>query len=231
MIFMATYNIIIPLRMENDIWSFINPFSYEIWICTLISIPIFIFAMGIADYIANNKSVNWDISVGFVLRNVLSETMGNLPNKRPYQKILVFVWVWSCFVLVMSFSGSLTAMITRPKLDMKFTKLEHFLNQDEMSLVTEGGSALNEYMNSLGDDSITKKILLKTERLTSWDDWPSNCFTSSTQYTKRHASICDDLSILTLLSWDFEEAGKCNWYTMNAKIMGTGPLAMAFQVS
>ena len=227
---MNTYNIIIPLITENDIWSFINPFRYEIWIFTLISIPVYILAMGVAEYIAD-RHVNWEILVGFVMRNVCSETMGKLPDKRPYQKILVFVWVWSCFVLVMSFAGNLTAMLIKPKIDMKFTEPEHFLDQDEMTLVTEVGSELKGYMNSLPSHYVTKKLLLKTEIMTYEEEWESNCFTTRTHYSRRHASICDNLSIQTVLSDAFEYTRQCKWYTMNANIMGvTKPLAMAFQV-
>ena len=218
--------------IENDIWSFLHPFGYDLWICTLISIPIFIAAMGTAEYIANNKIVHWDILVGFVLRNVLSENYREMlqHHQRTHQKILVSVWLWSCFILLMSFSGNLTATITRPKLDMRFTSLEHFSNQDDMSLVTGSGFVMNEYMNSLPDDSLTKEILLNTETLHDWEDWTSNCFTRRTQFTRRHASICDDLSTLTFLSNSFEKSGKCEWYTMNEKIIRARPLAMAFQV-
>ena len=138
---MEMYNILIPLKTENNIWSFLYPFEDEIWICLMISVPIFILAMGSAEYIGNDKhSVHWATLIGFVLRNVLSETTGKLPDKRLHQNILVFAWVWSCFVLVMSFAGNLTALITRPTLEMKFTKPEHFLNQDDMILVNEEGA-------------------------------------------------------------------------------------------
>ena len=224
MIFLNTYNIIIPLITENDIWSFINPFRYEIWIFTLISIPVYILAMGVAEYIAD-RHVNWEILIGFVMRNVCSDPMGKLPDKRPYQKILVIVWVWSCFVLVMAFAGNLTAMLIKPKIDKKFTEPEHFLDQDEMTLVTEVGAELK------GSDSVTKKLLLKTEIMTYEEEWESTCFTKRTHYSRRHASICDNLSIQWTLSDAFEYTRQCKWYTMNANIMGeTKPLAMAFQV-
>ena len=186
--------------------------------------------MGTVEFIANNRSVHWDIIVGFVLRNAFSEHHPELRDQKPHQKILVCVWVWSCFILVMSFSGNLTAMITRPKLDMKFTKMEHFSNQDEMTLVTGSGFVMNEYMNSLPDDSLMKEILLKTETLQDWEEWTSNCFTRRTQFTGRHASICDDLSTVTLLSKSYEKTGKCEWYTLNENIIRARPLAMAFQV-
>ena len=94
-----------------------------------------------------------------------------------------------------------------------------------MTLVTEVGAELNGY------DSVTKKLLLKTEIMTYEEEWTSTCFTTRTHYSRRHASICDNLSIQWTLSDAFEYTRQCKWYTMNANIMGvTKPLAMAFQV-
>ena len=84
--------------MKSNIWSFIAPLDNITWICILISIPIVILAMGSVEYVAFNKRVDWDTLVGFVLRNVLSENLATMPDKKPHHKILVFAWVWPCFV-------------------------------------------------------------------------------------------------------------------------------------
>ena len=226
---MDTYNVVIPLKMENDIWSFLNPFDSEIWIWSLITIPIFILAMSCLDTL-NTGKINLEKYVGFVLRNVLSENIRKLPDKKFYEKILVFVWLWSCFVLVMSYAGNLTAMITRPKFDMKFTQLEDFINQDEISLVIEDGVVGLEAMREAPKNSTFRKIIENTKIMDVANaNWSSNCFTTQTQSTKRHASICDSNSILTLLSDDFRENGKCNWYTLKSGFY-TGYQVMAFQV-
>ena len=225
---MGSYNIVIPLRTENDMWSFLLPFDFEIWILALISVPIFIVAMSSLDYLASGQ-INWDALVGFILRNVLSENIITMPDKKFHQKILVFVWLWACFILVMSYAGNLTAMITRPKFNMEFTKLEDFINQDEITLVTEEGTPITEAMRQAPKNSTFKRIIERTQILDADDDWSSNCFTTRTQSTLRHASICDHHSILTLLSEDFSESGKCNWYTLKSNFCDM-PGVMAFQV-
>ena len=225
-IIMEMYNIIIPLTIENDIWSFLYPFEDEVWICFLLSVPIFIIAMGLAEYITDEEhSVPWATLIGFVLRNVLSENTGKLPDKRLYQKIMVYAWVWSCFVLVMAFAGNLTALITRPKLEMKYTRPDHFLNQSDMTLVTEYGTGLAA---KLQNDPLKRALMNETEYLSLSANWTSNCFTNVTQYTGRHASICDMFSTQIVLSDDFKESGVCNWYTM--EFTRAEPIAMAFQV-
>ena len=191
--------------------------------------------MGGLEYFATGK-LNWARSMGFVMRNVLSENMAIQRHKthRLYEKVLVLAWVWSCFVLVMSFSGNLTAMITRPKLDMKFMKPEHFLDQEEISLVIEEGVGAVYYMSASPINSTLRRLIDKTQRMEADDEWASNCFTRDAQNSRKHASICDNVSILTLLDKDFVETGKCNWYTLESggfyqgfSHVGDG---MAFQV-
>ena len=107
------YNtIILPLSLKADVWSIVRPFEYEVWIATLAIIPIFILAVGLVDYISSGK-INWERIGGFVTRIVLSQQVPKLPDDKLYKKILVIVWMWSFLVLVESYAGILTAMITR----------------------------------------------------------------------------------------------------------------------
>ena len=104
--------IILLLSLKADLWSIVHPFEYEVWIATLAVIPIFILAMGLVDYISSGK-INWERITGFLMRVVLSQQVPKLPDNKPYKKILVIIWMWSFLVLVESYAGILTAMITR----------------------------------------------------------------------------------------------------------------------
>ena len=225
-----SYSILVPLKIENDVWSFVNPFNYEVWIFSLSSVPIFILAMGLADYLARG-AIKWDTWIGFVLRNILSETAHKMPDKRNSDKLLIFIWIFSSFVLVMAYAGNLTAMITRPKLVMSFEKLEDFLDQDEISLVVEDGLGIIENMKQSPSESVYKKLIDKAERLDTGDsdDWPSGCFNPTTHVSKRHASICDIHGINSHFSEDYSANGKCNWYSTKTKFFDV-PIVMAFQV-
>ena len=74
------YTMVVPLSFKADIWSFLEPLSSEVWIMSMISIPIFLLAMGLAEY-AYSGNFNWDIATGFVLRNVLGESVAKLPDR------------------------------------------------------------------------------------------------------------------------------------------------------
>ena len=129
----AAYTIVTPLNLENnnDIWAFVKPFDYWVWINFLISVPCFILILGIADYVAKGRiisqsmslfqsifhsqyliplkgfkgPIDWASLIGFTIRNVLSENEADPPSKKVYQKVLVYAWVWSYFVLVCSYAG------------------------------------------------------------------------------------------------------------------------------
>ena len=225
-----SYSIVIPLEIQNDIWSFANPFNFEVWIFSLASIPIFILSIGLAEYLASG-TITWDTWIGFVLRNVLSECSPKMPDKKDYQKFFVFIWTFSSFVLVMAYAGNLTAMITRPKMERKFETLEDFLYQDEMALVVEDGLGVIENMKQSPPDSVYNKLIHKAEAMdtTNYNEWPSGCFNPGTHVSKKHASICDIHSTNAHISDDYSANGKCNRYTTKTKFFDV-PIVMAFQV-
>ena len=90
--------IVIPLSLKTDVWSVAHPFEYEVWIATFGIMPIFILAMGSAEYISSGK-ISWKGICDFVMRIVLSEHVPKLPDDKLYKKILVMVWMWSFLVL------------------------------------------------------------------------------------------------------------------------------------
>ena len=229
------HTVIIPLETDNDIWSFVGPFDYEIWIFFLLSAAILILAMAFADNHVNGR-FRWQISVEFVVSNALSEGFHSFQrvyttvwSKKLYLKVMALIWIWSCFVLVKSYAGNLTAMITRPKLSMKFSFLEDFLDQNEITLVTEDETALLETWRKAPINSTVRQIIDQTQMQSSEEAWPSMCFQESTLYTMRHASICDINGIRTHLSNDFSEKAKCNWYTLKQSFFHK-PLTMVLQV-
>ena len=120
------YNIIIPLVAENNIWSFIGPLSFEIWLLSLVSVLMVIFSLAMVQH-PSRGVIHWKASVELVLRNVLSESgcyrrpEKNILSTKFYQNILIVIWIWACYIIIKSYAGNLIAMITRPKLDFKFT--------------------------------------------------------------------------------------------------------------
>ena len=61
------------------------------------------------------------------------------------------------------------------------------------------------------------------------DDWADSCYTVNTKESGKFASICDIISISDLMSMDFSETAKCNFYLTEDKF-ATMPSVMAIQV-
>ena len=238
---MGSYDIIIPLNVENDAWSFVNPYDYEVWIFSLATVPIMIFILLLGDFLVY-PAINLDTWLFFVFRNVLSESWQSyrriekrLPGKKLflYQILLISVWVWPCFLLVKAFSGNLTAMIARPKLDLKFKEPGDLLYQDEIKLVVEDEIGAIEYMRQSPTGSTMRSLIEKTQVFGQDDLDPEeimeDCFTNTDRFINNYAAICDEDSIKSRLTDDFTETGQCNWYLAQKSLFQI-PSVMAFQV-
>ena len=109
---------VVPLKKNSNLWFFIDPFSYRVWIVFLITIPIYLITMWLANLIFYARS-NLDKVTGFVLRNAFSETNSTFPNyEKVYQKLLILIWILCMFILVQSYAGNLTAMLAKPQLEI-----------------------------------------------------------------------------------------------------------------
>ena len=113
---------------------------------------------------------------------------------------------------------------------MKFDTPEDVLSQGEITPVIREGYYLISAASQLPQNSSIKILINHAEQLSVKQHWSSSCFTSSTQFTKRHASICPDIAIKSTMSKDYSEYGQCNWYTTKSPFLHTF-VAMAFQVS
>lgn len=126
----------------------------------------------------------------------------------------------------MTFAGALTAMITKPMLDMPINNVEELLNQNEISWSIEDGTAIIEFLKASPPNSRLRRLVEGAKLRSS-----SGCYMkeTTTKQSGQFASICDINSIMTLLSQDYSETGTCNYYLTEEKFQLTSN-AMALQV-
>ena len=213
------YSVVFPLKHDSKMWFFIDPFSFKVWLGFILCIPIYILAMGLADYLFTGYADLGGIT-DFVVRNALSEQNYALPNdKQAYKKLLIIIWVWSMLVLVQSYAGNLTAMLARPKLQEPIRTLEELLSQNEVSWIISDQLA-QYYLKTSKSGSVLRRLY---DRRTIIHDQSTDC--SSTEY----GSICASGTIFALMTDDYSKTGKCNYYTIEDKFLASGS-SMAFQV-
>ena len=229
---MEHYTIVVPLKAKRELWSFVYPFSYEVWIMVLPTIPIFIFAMGITAYRAD---IPWGRIAGFVLRVAMVD--GRFSFKvvnskgNTYQKALAVIWIWVFFILVHAYDGNLIAMITKPKVEKSVGNIDDLIDQNDIDVVIDSQlTGMKEYLESSPTGTTMSKLHDVTEFIqTEMDEWFSACYTAKLLHAGTYASVCDSMSVQDLKSRNFSNIGTCNFYTIDETFF-MSPAIMAFQV-
>ena len=112
---MCHHTIVVPVRPRDNLWSFLHPLTYQVWAGILLSVPIFILAMGLANRVFY-KDIDWATVSNFVLRVTMGDE-GPIESYKlimNYQKLMAVVWMWAVFIFTQSYAGNLTSMLTRP---------------------------------------------------------------------------------------------------------------------
>ena len=222
------FQVVIPLKYGSKMWFFIDPLSFHVWLCSILCVPIYLLAMGLADYLFNGYA-DWGAvtdDFNFVIRNALSEQNYAPRDKRVYQKILIVIWSWSMLVLVQSYAGNLTAMLTRPKLQEPIKTLEDLFSQDKVSWIIPDNTIIPTMKMSKNGSALKRLhdggIIIPPNA--AWDCFPLEIYQDGT-----FGSICNMGSIQMLMNNDYSSTGKCNYYTIEDKFLSSGG-SMAFQV-
>ena len=214
-------------------WYIIDPFQYNVWLMFIASVPTYLIAMGMTDYFYYGE-IHFDDLFGFVIRNALSEQNSRFPYRAQiYQKILIIIWSWSMLVMVQAYSGNLTAMLAKPKLQTPIRTLDELINQDEISWVLEEKTVAEFYMKTSQTGTTMKKLYngaTLMPSLTPKEQYTYGCYASKLRGSGNLASICDVGLILAMYAKDFSETGKCNFYLLEEKFMSS-VTAVALQVS
>ena len=108
---------------------------------------------------------------------------------------------------------------------------EDLVNQDEFVPLIDASVGIVDFMKQSPNGSTWKKVIDQATYIT-WDygaPWIGSCHTPKTKDARSFASICGDNDIKYLISLDYGETGKCNFYKTD-DIFGNSPAAMAFPV-
>ena len=214
--FSSFHTVVIPLEMKSKMWYVIDTFDYNVWLLFITSIPIYLIAMGLTDYFYFGV-IDLDDLCGFVIRNALSEQNCRFPDRaRAYQKILIITWIWSMFVIVQAYSGNLTAMLAKPKLQAPIRTLDELMNQEEISWVIEKQSLAEFNMKTSQTGTIMKKLYngaTLMPRLTPKERGKYGCYAAKLKESGKFGSICDVGHIMQMQAKHFSETGKCKTLT------------------
>ena len=224
--------LIVPVLLQADIWSITHPFSTMVWYAAFISMPIFVAAMVLANYVYYRK-INLTESLGFVIRNAFSEHSDMPSSAKTYQKLLIIVWLASVFVIVQSYSGNLTAMLTAPGLPTPIRNAEEFLNQGDISLVLpfQMERIISSYKTSFSDIHLHLVQQAPVSRQLTLSEYIKyGCFTTEQYDHGKIAAIGVDGHFWTLTASHFSRTGHCKFYETSDRFFIAPVSVGAFQV-
>ena len=211
--------VVMPVKSKSKMWNFIDPFTTELWLLYITSIPLCFFAMVLIDFLCNGF-VKLEMTAGFVLRIALNEhSCRNLGMaKMNQQKLAVIGLVSSFMILTYSYSGNLTAMLTKPQLQSPIRSLSELLSQSKIPWVIESDSFVETLMRAAPPGSLTKKLYQRSSRM-SLKVSEQACYSKELEEEGTHGAICFLEDFKTLTANDFGRSGKCNYYPLQQKFL------------
>ena len=222
---MSYYTIIVPLSFHDNLFAIADPFSFPVWICFLISIPAYIGAKVLLDYLFSGYT-NWESATGAVIRGALSEhTSTDVIPKHIYQKLLVFVWSLMMVIIISAYKGDLIAIITKPVMDFPFTNAEEMASQSKMKWEFTQGGLFPNYAKNRPAGTPLREIFDQANASSTF----SYC-QSIVKKSGNLAAVCDIASATSVVASDFSKTGTCNYYFTHDKIL-VSDSALAFPAS
>ena len=226
---MAYYTIIVPLRFQDNLLSITDPLSFNVWICFLICIPIYVGSIISMNYLYSG-STNWESAVSFVVRAALSERnwQNKLPSKYLYQKLMILIWGLMMVVLISAYKGNLLAIITKPTMTTPFINAEDMVEQNEIKWKVPSG-LFSSYAKSKSPGTTLRKIIDRAITSSTSSAMSMDTCESVAKKSANIAIICDISSATSVMAKYFSKTGTCNYYLTQDKILATDN-ALAFPV-
>ena len=227
------WGVVIPVKSKSKMWYFINPFTPELWLSYIVSIPICLIAMILIHYLCSG-TFRMEATVSFLVRIVLNEHNNSDRNlglaRRYQQKLAIITMVLSFMVLTYSYSGNLTAMLTKPQLESPIRFLSELLNQTEVPWVIDSKDFVATLMSAAPPGSLTKKLYERSTKMSLMDSAGATvCYSDELKEDGTHGAICSLEDFKTLTANDFNITGKCNYYVVEQKFLQSW-VALAIQV-
>ena len=206
------YKVVVPLKPYEDYATFLKVFTYSVWIPMIIIIPIVIFAMAMTDFVFYGSG-NWEVNAGFVISGICNAVgCFKIPDKNTYQTIFVLTWTSATFFFLKAYEGNLKAILSLPKVDRTIKTTTDLVNQDEIPWAIQEDDNFHIWSSNLPDGDPMKIISDKAAKLRLDAEWYGACYTTATKKDNKYAAVCLGLDVNDLLSRDFSDVGKCNYY-------------------
>ncbi|KAK3872020.1 hypothetical protein Pcinc_022885, partial [Petrolisthes cinctipes] len=218
-------------RLMNDVSGFIKPFTptlrnLQVWGLVMLSLVVvclaFAFVVWKEGQLTGRPARNvLSKAMIWVLKALTQESCEHLP-KTNGGRVVVSTWLLASLVFMSSYSGILTAMITVPRVHVPIDSVEDLVNQRDMPWRIEAGSMMFQYFQAATGGA--KKAVFDHRAGEFHDCWEDRQPIANGEF----AAICDDITMMKAMSWDFSTTGECHLYITREAIFDVA-IALAYK--
>ncbi|MPC24164.1 Glutamate receptor [Portunus trituberculatus] len=197
------YHVITPRPVvPSDPAGIVKTFSLQVWLSVAASLAVVGVAMMGMMWVGNK--FQWNTKV--------------VPA---CGRVLVAVWLLSALVITTTYKGNITAMLTLPKTNVPIDSIADLANQDRLPWKLEFGGIDKLMMES--EDKATQKVGREVSGFI-----PSCWSGREAIRAGEFASVCDTLTIRSIMSWDFSMTGRCHFYMAKHRLQDVRTLSLLF---
>ncbi|XP_064111335.1 glutamate receptor 1-like [Macrobrachium nipponense] len=214
--------------LENDVGGFLKPFTYKVWILIVASALCVAIIKTLVtkceEVMYSFKKTQETQAFHRVLGNLVQEGSEWMPMSDS-GRILLSAWLIATIVFSSLYSGTLTAMLTVPRVVIPIDSLADLVSQDRLPWRLEAGSMMPKFLMESGDP-VRMKVVTHVSG-TIPDCWAAREAIARGEY----AALCDETSMKKSMAWDFSTTGRCHLYIAKQYVFTNAMMAMPFQVN
>ncbi|KAK4317461.1 hypothetical protein Pmani_011463 [Petrolisthes manimaculis] len=215
-------------QLKGDVTGLIKPFTLQVWMMVLISavsimVIMVVLVKGEGYIIGYNPKMVIGQAAVWTLQTLTQESSHWLP-RMDSARLLVLTWLLASLVIMTSYSGILTSMLTVPRVTIPIDSLADLVAQSDLPWKLETGAMM---FNILADS--TKPEYQETLRRMNGTFY--GCWASREDLVEgKFAAICDKTAQKKVMSWDFSTTGQCHLYIASETIYFS-QMSMAFRIN
>ncbi|XP_068216603.1 glutamate receptor 4-like [Palaemon carinicauda] len=215
--------------LVSDVSGFLKPFTYKVWLLIAASALCMamakVFVNKCEEEIFGHRTKNLIVKIfQRVLQNLVQEGSEWIPVNDG-GRILVSTWLIATIIFTSLYSGTLTAMLTVPRVVIPIDSLADLVSQNDLPWRLEAGSMMPKFLMESGDP-VRMKVVTHVSG-TIPDCWAAREAVARGEF----AALCDETSMKKSMSWDFSTTGRCHLYIAKEYVFTNAMMAMAFQVN
>ncbi|XP_063590281.1 glutamate receptor ionotropic, delta-2-like [Penaeus indicus] len=225
-------------RVETDLFAFVRPFTWQVWLCLIGVIPLTWFILVLFLYLSpdntmatqedkakrTRKNIRKEKNKShliWVIRAVTNQSNPWLPRSDS-RRVMAATWLLATLILLSLFSGTLIAMLTVPLVRLPIDSTEDLVNQHDIPWAIESGSFLYQILYQATGGIYKALWDGHSERIT-------DCYSFREDIKGgKYAAVCDKMTMKKVMSEDYSASGECNYY-MAREDFKSMPLALGFQ--